>query len=255
MERNVNYVLIGGIFFAILIGLIAFILWFGRIGFDEDKFRTYTITTSYDISGIAVKTPIKYKGITIGHIKHIGFDTTQLGMVKITLLIQKSIPIAKGSSVLIDSQGLAGLSYLALRQNPKGEIITDDSDAILTLDQSFLGKLSDKADSALEEMLGVLGSVEKLLSEKNVAHISSALTSLDRFSQNLPAISDNLNRTLESISPQQGAEGLSAGAMLAPTLYQAQKSLQNLNIVLQKTSNLLDKFDKNPYPTIFGERK
>ncbi|MDL0079332.1 MlaD family protein [Helicobacter zhangjianzhongii] len=252
MERNVNYVLIGGIFFAILIGLIVFILWFGRISFNEDKFRIYTITTSYDISGIAVKTPIKYKGITIGHIKHIGFDTTQLGVVKITLLIQRSIPIAKGSSVLIDSQGLAGLSYLALRQNPKGEIIVNDDDAVLTLDQSFLGKLSDKADSALEEMLGVLGSVEKLLSEKNVKHISSTLTSLDQFSQSLPALSSNINRALESIN---GELENGAGAMIAPTLYQTQKSLQNLDILLQKTSNLLDKFDDNPYPTIFGEKK
>lgn len=252
MERNVNYVLIGGIFFAILIGLIVFILWFGRISFNEDKFRIYTITTSYDISGIAVKTPIKYKGITIGHIKHIGFDTTQLGVVKITLLIQRSIPIAKGSSVLIDSQGLAGLSYLALRQNPKGEIIVNDDDAVLTLDQSFLGKLSDKADSALEEMLGVLGSVEKLLSEKNVKHISSTLISLDQFSQSLPALSSNINRALESIN---GELENGAGAMIAPTLYQTQKSLQNLDILLQKTSNLLDKFDDNPYPTIFGEKK
>lgn len=252
MERNVNYVLIGGIFFAILIGLIVFILWFGRISFNEDKFRIYTITTSYDISGIAVKTPIKYKGITIGHIKHIGFDTTQLGVVKITLLIQRSIPIAKGSSVLIDSQGLAGLSYLALRQNPKGEIIVNDDDAVLTLDQSFLGKLSDKADSALEEMLGVLGSVEKLLSEKNVKRISSTLTSLDQFSQSLPALSSNINRALESIN---GELENGAGAMIAPTLYQTQKSLQNLDILLQKTSNLLDKFDDNPYPTIFGEKK
>lgn len=255
MERRVNYVLIGGIFFAILIGLIAFILWFGRIGFSEGDFRSYRILTTYDISGIAVKTPIKYKGITIGHIKDIGFDTTQAGLVKITLLIQNSIPVTKGSSVLIDSQGLAGLSYLALRQNPNGEPITEDKDAVLTLEQSFLGKLSDKADSALEEVLGVLGSVEKLLNEANVAHISHTLASLDRFSADLPRLSNSLSRALESINKQLDSSGEGAGAMLAPTLYQAQKSLQHLDNLLQKATNFLDNFDKNPYPTLFGERK
>ncbi|MBR2495508.1 MlaD family protein [Helicobacter sp.] len=255
MERNVNYVLIGGMFFVILIGFIAFILWFGRIGLNEDNFRTYTITTSYDISGITVKTPIKYKGITIGHIKHIGFDTTQLGMVKITLLIQKSIPIAKGSSVLIDSQGLAGLSYLALRQNLKGEIITSDSDAILTLDQGFLGKLSSKADSALEEILGVLDSADKLLSEKNVAHISNTLASLDRFSTQLPVLSQNLNHMLHQINKQLGEEQGSVLSLASSTLYQTQKSLQHIDIFLQKTTNLLNKFDRDPYSTIFGASK
>lgn len=255
MERRVNYVLIGGIFFAILIGFVVFILWFGRLGIDESKLRTYTIRTTYDISGISVKTPIKYKGIVIGNVKSIGFDKEQVGVVKILLTIDRAIPVAKGSSVLIDSQGLAGLSYLALRQNPQGEPIVNDEDAILKLEQSFLGKLSDKADSALEEMLGVLGSVEQLLSERNVSSLSRTLSSLDTFSAQLPALSQNLNHTLDHINKQlDDAQNGVLGAV-SSTLYQTQKSLQNVDILLQKTTNLLDKFDRDPYPTIFGASK
>ena len=89
MERHINYITIGGLFFAILVGLVVFIIWFGRLGVDESKFRAYTIRTTHDISGIAPKTPIKYKGITIGSVQSIGFDEKEVGVVKIILFIQK----------------------------------------------------------------------------------------------------------------------------------------------------------------------
>ena len=255
MERRVNYLVIGGLFFAILVGLVVFIMWFGKIGVDEGKYRIYKIFTNYDISGIAPKTPIKYKGITIGSVKSIGFDKERLGIVQITLSIQKAIPIAKGSSVLIDSQGLAGLNYLSLRQNTSGEIIQDDKDAILTLEQSFLGKLSDKADSALAEIMGVLASADKLLSEQNIAHISHTLAELETFSKTLPALSNNLNRLVNKLNAQIDNGEYSVKTMLTPTLDQTQKTMQNLDITLQKTQTLINKFNENPYSTLFGEQK
>lgn len=260
MERHINYITIGGLFFAILVGLVVFIIWFGRLGVDESKFRAYAIRTTHDISGIAPKTPIKYKGITIGSVQSIGFDEKEVGVVKIILFIQKTLPVTKGSSVIIDSQGLAGLSYLSLRQNTNGTIIENDEDAILTLEQSFLGKLSDRADSALEDISLVLSNIDKLLSNQNIIYLNQTLQSLSAFSAQLPTLSTNLNHTLSSVSSLANNLNAQLGGneiknMLIPTFTQTQKSLQNLDALLQKTSNLLDKFSDNPYATIFGEHK
>ena len=238
MERRINYLLIGGIFFAVIVALIAFIMWFGRLGMSSDeRYAKYFIQTNYDISGISAKTPIKYKGISIGIVESIAFDSSKVGVVKLNLLIDKSIPIAKGSSLVIDSQGLAGLNYLSLKQNPR-----------LELEQGFFGKLSDKADEALKEVANALKGVDSLLNEENIYNINRTLFSLNKASAEIAELSKNLNTRL-----QNGQYDIKD--ILSPTLRQSQKTLQNLDSTIQKASNLIDKFNANPYSTLFGEQK
>lgn len=43
--------------------------------------------------------------------------------------------------------------------------------------------------------------------------------------------------------------------MLSPLIMQMQLSLRHIDNFVQKGSNLMDKFDANPYKTIFGDRK
>lgn len=249
MERRINYLLIGGIFFAVIVALIAFIMWFGRLGMSSDeRFGKYFIQTTYDISGISAKTPIKYKGISIGIVESIAFDSSKVGVVRLNLLIEKSIPIAKGSSLVIDSQGLAGLNYLALKQNPAGEIITPNDEPRLELEQGFFGKLSDKADETLQEVASMLKSVDSLLNEENIYNINRTLFSLNKASAQIAELSKNLNERV-----QNGQYDIKD--ILSPTLRQSQKTLQNLDSTIQKASNLIDKFNANPYSTLFGEQK
>ncbi len=240
MERRVNFVLIGSLLFLILIMFVVFLLLFGRADVVHGKMKEYYIYTEYDISGISPKTPVKYKGLTIGYIRSISFEKSKIGLVKITLLIDREIKIKEGSSLVMDSQGLAGLNYLSLKQSDSEKIIDDKSDAILTLEQNFIGRITDQANQ-------ITNGVIEIFSDKNINHITKIIESLDSLSASINSIS-NITRNIDK-KLQEGQYDLS------PTLNQAQKSLQNLDIVLQKSSNILDKFNDNPYKTLFGEQR
>lgn len=242
--------------------MVIFILWIGRIGVDESKYRTYYVYTDKEVSGIGPDTPVKYKGITIGSVTKIGFDKDKLGMVKIDLAINASIPIHKGSSVMIDSQGLAGLSYLSLKQSDNPEFIDDKNLRVLEFKQNFLGRIASNADEVTKELLIVLKNVKELTDAKNVQNVSNIIKSLDSLTEglaktkdNITALSKNSNMLLLNLNHKIENGDYDLKKILNPVVMELEMSLKSMDRVFQKGSNLLDKFDSDPYNTIFGEKK
>ncbi|PAF42132.1 MlaD family protein [Helicobacter sp. 11S02596-1] len=262
MERNVNYTLIGGIFFAVIVCMVIFILWIGRIGVNESKYRTYEVYTDKEVSGIGVDTPVKYKGITIGSVKKIGFDKNNFGMVKIELGINAAIPIRKGSTITPDSQGLAGLSYLSLQQNDTNDFYTDSEPRVLQFKQNFMGRIVSSADEVTKELLGVLKNIGTLVSPKNVENISNIITSLDSLTlelaqtkENLALLSKNSNLLVSNLNKKLETGEYDLKQILNPLLGELEMSLINMDRFFDKSTILLNKIEANPYDTLFGERK
>ncbi|PAF52256.1 MlaD family protein [Helicobacter sp. 13S00477-4] len=262
MERNVNYTLIGSIFFVVVVCMVVFILWIGRMGIDEDKYRTYYVYTDKEVSGIGVNTPVKYKGINIGSVTQIGFDKNHLGMVKIKLSLNSSIPIHKGSAVILDSQGLAGLSYLSLNQGDNPEFIKDKDDRVLDFRQNFMGRIASQADEVSKELLDILKNIKQLTNAQNIKNISHIINSLDvltadlaQTKDNINALSKNSNMLLINLNRKIEDGEYDFKKMLNPVISELEVSLKNIDRFFQKGSNLLDKFDSDPYNTLFGERK
>lgn len=261
MERRVNYLLIGGMFFVIIIAFVAFVLWFGHIGLGSDKMKKYYIYTQYDVLGIGNKTPVRYKGITIGNVENIKLNT-QTGLVEIIVAIDKSIPINRGSSVVIDAQGLAGLNYLAFKPKLNAPLIGDDDEPILLLEKNFIGKITDQADQLANGMLDVPNNFHALMSKQNIENFSQTMASLNIFAKDLNIMSKKIdsilqttNNLVSTIDTKVSQGEYDIKSTLLPTINQAEKSLHNLDSFLQKSQNLIDKFNNNPYNTLFGEQK
>ena len=262
MERRVNFLLIGVLFFIIFAAFVIFIIIMGRFSFDDKDYRYYRIYTQNEISGLGINTPVRYKGISIGSISSIGFDEKQFGVVKIVVKIKKKIPIRKNSSLVMDSQGLAGISYLSLKQSPKGDFITNDQDAVLKFEPNFLGKLSQKADKASQEILDVIQNLKGLVNENNVKNISHIISSIDILSSNLKSTQSNINELTKNINTlvsnlnQQVANGdYNIREVINPLMIRLNTSLNYMDQFFKQGNNVLDKFQKDPYNTIFGEQK
>ncbi|PAF47819.1 glycoside hydrolase family 43 [Helicobacter sp. 12S02634-8] len=262
MERHINYTLIGGVFFAVIICMVVFILWIGRIGVDESKYRIYNVYTDQEVSGIGVDTPIKYKGITIGSVTQIGFDKNRLGTVEIKLAINANIPIHKGSVVMLDSQGLAGLSYLSLKQSDNPEFIGEKDPRVLEFKQNFLGRIASSADAVTQELLVVLKNIKELTDTKNIQNISHIIKSLDSLTAGLNQTKDdiadlskNSNMLLLNLNRRIESGDYDLKQILNPVVMELEMSLKNIDRFFQKGSNLLDKLDADPYSTLFGEKK
>ncbi|MCE3038733.1 MlaD family protein [Helicobacter anatolicus] len=262
MERRINFTLIGIIFFSILTALVVFIITLGRYNFDDKDYFFYNIYTDHDITGLSINTPVRYKGINIGSISHIGFDDKQIGMVKIIVKIKKHIPVKKGSTLSVDSQGLAGLNFLSLKQSNQEEVIKNKKDAILNFEPNIFGKLTLKADEASKEVLILLKSFKTLLSQNNISRISHIIDSVQNLSQNLNQTQDhidklaqNLNTLTDTLNHQLSNGDYNAREILSPLILRIDHSLNYIDQFFKLGSDVLNKFEKDPYNTLFGEQK
>ncbi|WP_104726428.1 MlaD family protein [Helicobacter felis] len=277
MERHVNYTLIGGIFLACMACMVIFILWLGHVNFEEEDYMRYVVYTDKDLGGVGANTPINYKGIQVGTIKSVGFDPKHLGVVKLAIDIKSKVPVSKDATLKVASQGLVGLKYLSLIQGRSKEFYTKkDPERILHYEQGLLERLSDSAGHISTEMLDIIKNIDKMLSPENIANLSKIIASVQQATQGLDTIKNNLdallikadralskgdtllqhgNQLITDVDKKVQGGQYDLKSMLTPLLIQAELSLRNIDQFVQKGSLLMDKFDANPYKTLFGEQK
>ena len=71
MESKINYTLVGLFVVLLLAGLTAFAFWLGKYGGEEEYDQYYTYF-SESVAGLSTDTSVKYNGVDIGSVEHIG---------------------------------------------------------------------------------------------------------------------------------------------------------------------------------------
>lgn len=248
MERRVNFLFIGIIFFTILAALIIFVVVMGRFDFDDKQYRRYVVYTTNDISGLGVNTPVRYKGITIGSITNISFDPNQLGVVRVDIRIKRIIPVRRNSELVMDSQGLTGMSFLSLKQNEQAPFIQENEDAILQIEPSLFGRLGSKADEASMEILDLLKNLKVLLNKSNLESANKIVANADR-------VSEHLDELIQKLNTQVSNGDYNVREILNPLILRLDTSLNYMDQFFKHGSNALENFNKDPYNTLFGEQE
>lgn len=247
MELNVRYVWIGFLFFLTLIFMIIFILWLNRFELDSSKYHIYYAFSKDEINGVGVNTPIKYKGISVGRVLEVDFKDIKQGIIQVKMLLDSSLDIRQGATIVVSSQGLAGANYLNLIQG-SGKLLESSSERILEIDKSSLEKILSGAGKLSDDVNEILKNTILFVNEKNAQELSLMLKEIRASLEHLSSISALLDKNLK-----KGEYNLRE--MLFPTLLQIQSSLQDMSKFFNKASHLVEKIDKEPYESIFGKSK
>ncbi|RDU58898.1 MlaD family protein [Helicobacter marmotae] len=247
MERNVRYVWIGIIFFLVLIFMIAFILWLNRFEIDPNKYAIYYAYSSSEVEGIGTNTPIRYKGISVGRVRSVGFKDIKEGIIEIEMFIDSALLIQENAKVLISSQGLAGANYLALIQGNGGALKSDSENRkVLSFDKGGFEKIISKASELGDSADVLLKSLNHIVSEQNITEINAILKDIHTTTKHLQSLSAQMDSQMKN-----GEYNMRE--ILTPTLLQLQGSLQDMSKFFTDASNFLSKIDKSPYDTLFGK--
>lgn len=249
MERNVRYVWIGVLFFIALGLMIAFVMWLNRFEVDSARYTQYYAYSSDEIGGIGANTPVRYKGISVGRVKSVAFRDIKEGTIQIEMLIDSQLLVRENARVVISSQGLAGANYLSLIQGEGKALEKNNEDRmVIELDKGSLDKIMSKAGELSDDMAALLKNLNNTLSDENLKEIAILLKSLEQSAHNLNNLSIEVNKNM-----QNGEYNMRE--ILTPTLFELQKSLQDMSRFFNNASIFLDKMDKNPYDSLFGKRK
>ena len=151
--ENKAHAMVAGIFVLVVTALLGVLaIWLMR---DNTERHLYEMSTSETISGLQPQAAVRFRGVPIGKVEAIGFDTKVKGNVLIRVSIDANAPVSKSAYATVASQGVTGLGFIQLDDNDGAtELLTpnDDDPPRIPLRQGGIVKLLSKSESILNEV-------------------------------------------------------------------------------------------------------
>jgi len=237
MEREANYAAVGAFVLLIVVMGTLFVYWYSDSREHKDYTR-YEIYFEGSVSGLQRGSAVRYLGVDVGRVYTMRVDPRDAGRVQVIVDIDSNAPISRKTAAELSLQGVTGLLYIDLLSNTGNRklakaVPSEKYPVIRSARSNF-----DLFLSSLPELVGkaneVVESANRLLSDKNVAAVSSALANIDKASSTLPATMrevDSLIADLRGAAGEIHSVAANANRLVGASGPQVTAALQRVNAV------------------------
>ena len=277
--------------FTLLLGLASALAVFWLSG-QREATREYVLVTQKSVSGLNTQAQVRFRGLRAGKVRAIELDPNDPRNILITISLDASMPVTKGTTAKLNYQGVTGLASVLLEdkgENPEPLTGADGEPPRIALLPNFMDSLGDDAADLMAQMRQVAERTTALLSEQNVkrigqtlANVETATAGLSGSMKDLPQVMASLKQALSEenmrrlsatmanmekasgevaplIANLQGVSkkldallGETGGEITQTTLPRLNVLLQELSVNSRQMSRLLDQIEESPNMLIFG---
>src|SRR3954462_7455682 len=118
METRSNYVMVGVVTLALLIGALAFIVWLA--GFSGKTSKCYDIYFAQGVSGLNKGSNVTFSGVPVGQVAKISLLPDRPEFVRVRIDVNEETPVLRGTTAQIKVGGFTGVSEIQLDGATKG---------------------------------------------------------------------------------------------------------------------------------------
>ena len=181
METRSNYVMVGAVTVALLVGLLLFFVWLAGL--------SNTATKCYDIyfpavGGINKGTNVSFSGVPVGQVSKIGLLPNRPEFVWVRISVEEQTPVLEGTTAEIHSVSLAGANEIQLngaqRGRPPITRMGPQGCPVIPASTSGLSALLNSAPELIARIQRLTERMTELLNDKNQNAISDILENIDR---------------------------------------------------------------------------
>jgi len=277
--------------FTLLLGLASALAVFWLSG-KREATSEYILVTQNSVSGLNTQAQVRFRGLRAGKVLDIELDPKNPLNILITISLDASMPVTKGTTAKLNYQGVTGLASVLLEDkggNPEPLTGADGEPPRIALQPNFMDSLGENAADLMAQMRQVAERTTALLSEQNVkrigqtlANVETATTGLSGSMKDLPQVMASLKQALSEenmkrlsatmanmekasgevaplIANLQGVSkkldallGETGGEITQTTLPRLNVLLQELSVNSRQVSRLLDQIEESPSMLIFG---
>jgi phospholipid/cholesterol/gamma-HCH transport system substrate-binding protein len=197
--ENKAHALAAGIFVVVLSALLlALASWLTR---DTGKRDIYEISTRESVTGLQAQAPVRYRGVDVGKVDTIGFDSKTPGNVLLRLEVDRAAPITSETFATLGFQGVTGLSFVQLDDSGKPAprlVPSDEAPPRIPLRPGLLAKLQDKGEKILDQVEQVTTRMNQLLADPNQQRLAVALDNVGEAAASVSKLSTTMTALLNA---------------------------------------------------------
>ncbi len=221
--ENKAHALAAGIFVAALTALVlALAGWLTR---DTGVRDTYEISTKEAVTGLQEQAPVRFRGVDVGKVSHVGFDPKVIGNVLVRMEIGREAPITRDTFATLSFQGVTGLAFVQLADEGKPAPRlqpNEESPPRIPLRPGLLARLEERGDILMDRVEEVTVRVNQVLGDDNQRRIAAALENIAQAAGNTNQLAVRLDNTVrQRIDP--------AIVELTATMGNVQKAADSVN--------------------------
>jgi phospholipid/cholesterol/gamma-HCH transport system substrate-binding protein len=195
METRANYTMVGGFVIIFVIAIVAFIMWIANVDFSRNAIE-YDIYFSRSVTGLKEGGTVLYRGVPVGTVKSIALDSANVEKVRVTIVVDKGVPIKEDAYASLELQGITGVAYIQLNGGTsqarnllpaKGQVR-----AVILTRSSVLEEVTASLPAVLHEVSKAIEEIRPFFGEENRIAFSETLK--------------NINTITKALAPEQGKE-------------------------------------------------
>ena len=202
METKVNYAIVGA-FVLVLSGLaIAALLWFVAGGDFRKKIDIYQAVVSESVAGLSLNAPVKYRGVDVGKVTDIRLNPANSEQVRLLFAIERGTPVKQDTEAVLKTQGLTGVAYVELSggspNSPPLVAAKPGEFPEIRTKPSLSARLENVLTTLMAKLDSTSDSVNKILSDENVAAFKQTLANLSVLTQTFAKRKDAIDASITS---------------------------------------------------------
>jgi phospholipid/cholesterol/gamma-HCH transport system substrate-binding protein len=273
METRSNYVLVGSVTLALLVGLLIFIVWLA--GLSNKATKCFDIYFSQGVGGLNKGSSVNFQGVPVGQIEKISLLPDRPEFVWVRVQVDSETPVLQGTTAQIKGVGFTGVSEIALEGAVKGgQPLTQAGPQgcpVVPASSGGLGALLNSAPELIDRIQRLTERLTELLSDRNQNSISDILENVERttdvLAQRAPdlanAIGDariaarqagitaqRVGLLADSTNRLVNEQGKPAAEDLRKAIAAVQHSAENLDAMVADARPGVQNFSKNTLPEV-----
>jgi phospholipid/cholesterol/gamma-HCH transport system substrate-binding protein len=271
METRSNYIMVGAVTVALLVGVLLFIVWLA--GLSNKQTKCYDIYFSQAVGGLNKGSNVSFSGVPVGQVKRISLLPNRPEFVWVRIEVDQQTPVLQGTTAEIHGVGFTGVSEIQLtgaaRGKPAIQQLGPQGCPVIPSSTSGISALLNSAPELVDRIQRLTERLTELLNDKNQNSISDILENLDVTTKvladrapemadaigdvriaarnagvaanNVAVLTDNTNRLMTE-------EGRPAAEDLRKAIQSAKQATDTLNALLTDARPGVQNFSKSTLP-------
>jgi phospholipid/cholesterol/gamma-HCH transport system substrate-binding protein len=259
MDRDANYVAVGAFVLLVIAMAVSFVLWYTNQQ-EKHLYLRYEIYFPGTVSGLSPGSPVRYLGVNVGKVARIMIDPQQRNRVLVIADIDATAPIDGRTRASLSLQGITGLLFIDLQQDPKATVPGDLAEGlnypVIRSVPSDFDVLLSNLPTLATHLVELVDRVDQVFSDENVRAFKATLDNARLASERLPGTLREVQELVASVrDTTQEVKGAVADlrgieAHAGPDIESAVTNMRHVSDNLAKTSDLLQHFVADNEPVV-----
>jgi len=189
MDRDANYVAVGAFVLLVIAMAVSFVFWYTDQQ-DKRSYQRYEIYFPGSVSGLTAGSPVRYLGVDVGKVVRIALDPQQRKTVQVIADIDSTAPIDDRTRASLSLQGVTGLLFVDLEQDPKAEstggLAQGQRYPMIRSRRSDFDVLLSNLPELTTHLVELADHFNQIFSDANVRSIKATLENARLASERLP---------------------------------------------------------------------